>query len=160
MSSLPGAVEPGAFHDFELTVAVDQRVYAQGQPVRLTVSAANTGERSVEHVYPGWQRVVVTVRDERHRAVATDDLGDHVPGEPRATTASAVDRWLPGQALLLPSWWDQRRDVVRPAWRPAGDVPGERVEPGRYRVRATWLGREPGGSAPAPEAWSNWFELV
>lgn len=156
---VPAPVDP-AFHGFELSVGVDRPVYAAGQPVRMTVAATNDAARCVEHVYPGWQRVVLSVRDEQHRAVASDDLGDHVPGSPRRVSGPATDRWLPGQLVLLPSWWDQRADVLRPAWRPPGEGPGDRVPPGRYRVRATWLGREPGRAAAAPEAWSSWFELV
>lgn len=146
-------------HGFELTVAVDRRVYAAGEAVRITVAATNDADRAVEHVYPGWQRVLLTVRDERHRAVASDDLGDHVPGRPPAPGGPFRDRWLPGQLVLLPTWWDQRGGALRPGWTDDAGV-GERVAPGRYRVRATWLGREPGPSVPPPEAWSGWFELV
>ena len=155
-----GYEPPSPFHGFELSVAVDAPVYAAGQPVRITVAVTNDSARAVEHVHPGWQRVVLTVRDERHRAVASDELHDHVPGVERVPTTPLADRFLPGQLLLLPTWWDQRADVLRPAWRPEGDGPGERVLPGRYRIRATWLGREPGLPGPSPEAWSSWFELV
>lgn len=142
-------------HGFELTVAVDRPVYAAGETVRITVAATNDADRAVEHVYPGWQRVLLTIRDERHRAVASDeavDVDGHATGEFR-------DRWLPGQLLLLPTWWDQRAGAVRPAWVADPGV-GERVAPGRYRVRASWLGREPGPAVTPPEAWSGWFELV
>ena len=77
----------------------------------------------------------------------------------RVAFSMGRDRWLPGQLVLLPTWWDQRAVAIRPGWVPDPGV-GERVPPGRYRVRATWLGREPGPSVPPPEAWSGWFELV
>ncbi len=147
------------FHGFELTVAVDRPVYAGGEPVRITVAATNDADRSVEHTYPGWQRVVLSVRDERHRVIATDDLAGHVPGRPLTPQGEFRDRWLPGQLLLLPTWWDQREGAMRPAWAADAGV-GVRVEPGRYRVRASWTGREPGPSVSPPEAWSSWFELV
>ena len=150
------------FHGFELTVAVDRPVYAAGETVRITVAATNDADRAAEHVYPGWQRVVLSVRDERHRPVATDEVVGHVPGV-SGTTAGAQgefrDRWLPGQLLLLPTWWDQRAGAIRPAWVEDPGV-GERVAPGRYRVRASWLGRESGPPVSPPEAWSSWFELV
>lgn len=146
-------------HGFELSVSVDRPVYAAGETVRITVAATNDADRAVEHVYPGWQRVVLTIRDERHRAVASDEVGDVVPGAPDAPRGEFRDRWLPGQLLLLPTWWDQRADVIRPAWAEDPGV-GERVTPGRYRVRASWRGREPGPAVAPPEAWSSWFELV
>ncbi len=146
-------------HGFELTVAVDRPVYAAGETVRITVAATNDADRAVEHVYPGWQRVVLSVRDERHRPVATDEVGSAVPGSPGAPAGAFRDRWLPGQLLLLPTWWDQRAGAIRPAWVEDPGV-GERVAPGRYRVRASWRGREPGPSVSPPEAWSSWFELV
>ena len=146
-------------HGFELTVAVDRPVYAAGEAVRITVAATNDADRAVEHVYPGWQRVVLTVRDERHRPVATDEVVQ-VPGAtPAAARGEFRDRWLPGQLLLLPTWWDQRAGAIRPAWVEDAGV-GERVAPGRYRVRASWRGREPGPPVSPPEAWSSWFELV
>jgi hypothetical protein len=147
------------FHGFELSVAVDRPVYADGEPVRVTVAATNDADRAVEHAYPGWQRVVLTVRDERHRAVATDGLAGHVPGTRGTPTGVFCDRWLPGQLVLLPTWWDQRAEVIRPAWAEDPGV-GVRVDPGRYRIRATWLGRESGPQVNPPEAWSNWFQLV
>ncbi len=146
-------------HGFELTVAVDRPVYAAGEAVRITVAATNDADRAVEHVYPGWQRVVLTIRDERHRAVASDEVVGTVPGDPAAPQGEFRDRWLPGQLLLLPTWWDQRAGAIRPAWVEDPGV-GERVAPGRYRVRASWRGREPGPSVSPPEAWSSWFELV
>lgn len=147
-------------HGFELTVAVDRPVYAAGEAVRITVAATNDADRAVEHVYPGWQRVVLTIRDERHRAVATDEVGvGEVPGTGGAAGGDFRERWLPGQLLLLPTWWDQRTAAIRPAWVADPGV-GERVAPGRYRVRASWLGREPGPAVAPPEAWSTWFELV
>lgn len=146
-------------HGFELTVAVDRPVYANGETVRITVAATNDADRAVEHVYPGWQRVVLTIRDERHRAVATDEVTGRVPGVGGASTGEFRERWLPGQLLLLPTWWDQRAVAIRPAWVAAASV-GERLPPGRYRVRASWLGREPGPPVTPPEAWSGWFELV
>lgn len=145
-------------HGFEVTVAVERPVYAVGEAVRITVAATNDADRAVEHVYPGWQRVVLSIRDERHRAVATDEVAG-VPGTRGATTGDFRDRWLPGQLLLLPTWWDQRAGAIRPAWVEDPGV-GERVPPGRYRVRASWLGREPGPPVSPPEAWSGWFELV
>ena len=146
-------------HGFELTVAVDRPVYAPGETVRITVAATNDADRAVEHVYPGWQRVVLTVRDERHRAVASDELAGPAPGVQSRPEGEFRDRWLPGQLLLLPTWWDQRAGAIRPAWVADPGV-GERVPPGRYRVRASWRGREPGPSVSPPEAWSGWFELV
>lgn len=146
-------------HGFELTVAVDRPVYAAGEAVRITVAATNDADRAVEHVYPGWQRVVLSVRDERHRAVATDEVVGRVPGVRGATTGEFRERWLPGQLVLLPTWWDQRGGAIRPAWVEDPGV-GERVALGRYRVRASWLGREPGPPVSPPEAWSGWFELV
>jgi hypothetical protein len=147
------------FHGFELTVAVDRAVYSTGEAVRVTVAAVNDADRAVEHSYPGWQRVVLTVRDEQHRVVASDELVGTVPGRPMPPRGEFRDRWLPGQMMLLPTWWDQRQHVIRPGWVPNGDA-GMRVEPGRYRVRASWTGREPGPGVPPPEAWSAWFELV
>ena len=146
-------------HGFELSVSVDRPVYAAGETVRITVAATNDADRAVEHVYPGWQRVVLTVRDDRHRTVATDELGAVVPGSPGTPAGEFRDRWLPGQLLLLPTWWDQRADVIRPAWVEDPGV-GERVAPGRYRIRASWRGRESGPPVAPPEAWSSWFELV
>lgn len=146
-------------HGFELTVATDQRVYAAGQTVRITVAATNDADRAVEHIYPGWQRVVLTIRDERHRAVATDEVTGGAPGLQAEPRGEFRDRWLPGQLLLLPTWWDQRAGPIRPAWVDDPGV-GERVPSGRYRVRASWRGREPGPTVSPPEAWSSWFELV
>lgn len=146
-------------HGFELTVAVERPVYAAGESVRITVAAGNDADRAVEHVYPGWQRVVLTVRDERHHVVATDELGPEVPGRPPPPAGDFRDRWLPGQLVLLPTWWDQRAGALRPGWVADPGV-GDRVASGRYRVRATWLGREPGPPVPPREAWSGWFELV
>lgn len=151
-------------HGFELTVTVDRPVYAAGEAVRITVAATNDAGRAVEHVYPGWQRVVLTVRDDRHRAVASDEVVEvvgHVPGASAGGGALGEfrDRWLPGQLMLLPTWWDQRAGAIRPAWVQDPGV-GERVPSGRYRVRASWLGREPGPPVSRPEAWSSWFELV
>jgi hypothetical protein len=146
-------------HGFELTVAVDRPVYAAGEAVRITVAATNDADRAVEHVYPGWQRVVLTVRDARHRPVASDEVVGPVPGARTAPEGAFRDRWLPGQLLLLPTWWDQRAGAIRPAWVEDPGV-GERVAPGRYRIRASWRGREPGPPVSPPEAWSSWFELV
>lgn len=146
-------------HGFELSVEVDRGVYADGQTVRITVAAGNDAPRAVEHRYPGWQRVVLSVRDERHRAVASDELVDAPPGRSVPPTTPFADRWLPGQMVLLPTWWDQRAGDLRPGWV-ADAGPAERVPPGRYRVRATWLGREPGPRVAPREAWSRWFELV
>ncbi len=136
---------------FELQVLVDRAVYATGEPVRITVAATNGSDRFVEHHYPGWQRYELTVRDAAHRVVADDVV------ERRAATP-AVDRWLPGQRAIWPTYWSQAsgpmvegRVVARP---------GPRPEPGRYRVRLRWLGREPGWRERPDEVTSPWFELV
>lgn len=149
-----------AYHGFSLRVEVDRPVYAPAQPVRITVVAAHDGPHAVEHVHRGWQRVVLSVRDDRHRAVATDELDADALRRPvRVDVAQpARDRWLPGTVLLLPSWWDQRTGVLRPEWSLAD--PGEPVPGGRYRIRAAWQGREPGAGGVPPEAWSPWFELL
>lgn len=140
-----------AFSGFDVQVMTDRAVYAPGETVRITVTAANQGDRFVEHHYPGWQRFVASVRDEHHRVVADDEVA-------RTATAPAIDRWLPGQIAIWPLYWSQLSGVLVPAW---GDgVPGPQVEPGRYRVRVTWLGREPGSRERLPEAWSNHFELT
>lgn len=150
-TSEPLTVTP-PFDGFELQVLVDRIVYAPGDTVRVTVSATNHAERFVEHRYPGWQRYELTVRDRSHRVVA-DDLVE------RRADTDAVDRWLPGQMALFPVYWVQTRGPVVPAWA-APAPPGPRVEPGRYRVRVTWLGREPGSRDQLPDAWSPWFEIT
>jgi hypothetical protein len=139
------------FAGFELGVHIDRAVYAPGETVRITVTATNDSERFVEHHYPGWQRYELTVRDEFHRPVA-DDVVD------RRADREAVDRWLPGQMLLFPSYWNQTAGPLVPGRVAA--TPGPRVAPGRYRVRVTWLGREPGDRAELPDAWSRWFQLT
>jgi hypothetical protein len=147
----PFRIDREAFAGFELTVLVDRAVYASGEPVRITVTAANRGDRFVEHRYPGWQRCELTVRDELHRVVADDRIERHVDGP-------ALDRFAPGQLLLQPTYWGQTTGPLVPGW--SDEPPGPRAAPGRYRVRATWLGREPGWRAELPDAWSPWFELV
>ncbi len=144
-------VPPLAFEGFDLQVMVDRPVYAPGETVRITVTAANQGPRFVEHRYPGWQRFVTSVRDEHHRVVADDEVVRHAAGP-------AVDRWLPGQLVIWPLYWNQHRGPLVPAW--ADDPPGSRVEPGRYRVRVAWLGREPGTREQLPDAWSSYFEVA
>ncbi len=136
---------------FEVAVIVDRAVYAPGDTVRITVTATNDGARWTEHHYPAWQRYQLSIRDSHHRVVADDDIA-------RPTEAPAVDRWLPGQMMILPTYWHQTEGPVVPAW--ADEPPGPRCAPGRYRVRVTWLGREPGSRATVPDAWSRWFELV
>ena len=140
------------FDGFELGVLTDRRVYAPGETVRITVTATNHGGRFVEHHYPGWQRFVVSVRDEYHRAVADDELD-------RTAASPAVDRWLPGQVVIWPLYWNQQTGPLVPAWIPGTEI-GSAVEPGRFRVRVTWLGREPGLRGQSPEAWSRPFELT
>lgn len=138
------------FAGFDVQVLADRAVYAPGETVRLTVTATNHGPRAVEHHYPGWQRYQLTVRDEGHRVVA-DDAVD------RAAEGPAIDRWLPGQMMILPTYWGQTAGPIVPAW--AREPPGPRLAPGRYRVRVTWLGRVPGQRGELPDAWSRWFEL-
>jgi hypothetical protein len=143
------ATEP--FAGFEVGVIVDRSVYAPGDTVRITVTATNQGDRWVEHHYPGWQRYRLSVRDELHRVVADDEVA-------RTAEGPAVDRWLPGQMMVLPTYWNQSEGPVVPAWSEA--PPGDRCAPGRYRARVSWLGREPGSRGELPDAWSGWFELV
>lgn len=148
----PELFEPeGPYTGFDLQVLVDRAVYAPGETVRITVTAANHGDRFVEHRYPGWQRYVLTVRDERNRVVADDEVQ-------RGATGEAIDRWLPGQMVIWPTYWNQHSGPIAPAREAA--VPGPAVAPGRYRVRATWLGREPGVRVRPDEATSSWFELT
>ncbi|MTV26223.1 hypothetical protein FTX61_12500 [Nitriliruptoraceae bacterium ZYF776] len=144
-------IEHEPFAGFELVVLVDRGVYSAADPVRITVTAANRGDRFAEHRYRGWQRYHLSVRDHLHRVVA-DDVVDRPADQPM------LDRWLPGQLLITPTYWDQTAGPIVPGW--TGEAPGPRVEPGRYRVRATWLGREAGSRAELPDAWSPWFELV
>ncbi len=141
----------GPYDGFDLQVMVDRGVYAPGETVRITVTAANQGDRFVEHRYPGWQRFHLTVRDEFHRTVA-DDVVD------RDADEDALDRWLPGQLAIWPTYWNQMEGPMVPAR--VGVAPGPRLEPGRYRIRVEWLGRETGTRAPRPEATSSWFELT
>lgn len=138
------------YGDFEVSVIADRAVYAPGDVVRLTVTAVNQGERFVEHHYPAWQRFRLEVLDEYHRPVADTDVDRTARGE-------ATDRWLPGQMLLFPLYWAQHEGPVVPAW--SSQPVGERVEPGRYRARVRWQGREPGTRAEPPEAFSPYVEL-
>jgi hypothetical protein len=148
----PDPVPPVDAHDgFDLQVLVDRGVYAPGDTVRLTVTAANQGERFVEHHYPGWQRYVLTIRDEYHRSVADDEV------ERRAGSV-AIDRFLPGQMVIWPTYWNQTTGPIVPGRERR--VPGERVEPGRYRARVSWLGREPGSRGRPPEVDSVWFTIT
>ncbi len=148
----PGlTVPPPAFVGFDLQVMVDRAVYAPGETVRITVTAANQGARAVEHRYPGWQRFVTSVRDEHHRVVAHDEVS-------RTAEEPAIDRWLPGQMTIWPLYWNQTRGPLVPAW--VDEPPGTQVEPGRYRVRVTWLGRESGSREQLGDAWSGVFELT
>ncbi len=140
-----------AFDGFDLQVMTDRSVYAPTQAVRITVTAANQGPRLVEHHYPGWQRYILSVRDEGHREVASDALD-------RPASSVAVDRWLPGQIAIWPSYWNQHQGPLVPAW--ADEPPGPPVGPGRYRIRVDWLGREPGSRMRLAEAWSPFFELT
>jgi hypothetical protein len=139
------------FAGFDLQVLVDRGVYAPGETVRITVTAANQGDRFIEHRYPGWQRYVLSVRDERHRIVADDELD-------RPAEQPAVDRWLPGQIAIWPTYWNQNAGPMVPGR--GGDPGGPRVAPGRYRVWVVWLGREPGARDRLPESTSSWFELT
>lgn len=136
---------------FDLQVVTDRVVYAVGEVVRLSVSAANQGQRFVEHLYPGWQRYELTIHDEHHRAVA-DDLVE------RRADREALDRWLPGQIAIWPTYWSQASGLMVPGR--ADEAPtGQLVERGRYRPRVRWLGREPGVRQRPPEVWGRWFEL-
>lgn len=143
--------EHEAFAGFEVAVLVDRQVYSAADPVRITVTAANRGSGFREHRYPGWQRYELSVRDEYHRVVADDRLD-------RPASGPALDRFAPGQMLIQPTYWAQTAGPVVPGW--SDQPPGPRVAPGRYRVRVTWLGREPGRRGELPDAWSAWFELV
>lgn len=148
----PPAWGPEPYVGFDVQVAVDRVVYAPGETVRLTVSAANQGERFVEHRYPGWQRYELTIHDEQHRVVA-DDLVD------RRADTPAIDRWLPGQLAIWPTYWTQTHGPIAPARVPQGS-PGPAVGPGRYRARVVWLGREPGVRDRPVDVWGPWFELI
>ncbi|MFA9445721.1 hypothetical protein [Egicoccus sp. AB-alg6-2] len=147
----PFRIDLEPFAGFETSVLVERAAYAAGETVRITVTAHNAGDRFVEHHYPGWQRYVLSVRDEYHRVVAEDTVR-------RTSEGPAIDRWLPGQMLVSPTYWNQTAGPLVPGW--AGEPPGPRVEPGRYRVRLSWLGREPGVLAELPDAWSRWFSLA
>lgn len=144
------------FAGFELAVMVDRTAYAPGDVVRATVTATNAGPRFVEHRYPGWQRFSLSVRDEQHREVAHADAD----AAPRLGTDAVgiVDRWLPGQMSITPVYWNQNEGPVVPGW--SHDAIGPRVAPGRYRIRVSWLGSEPGVRGELPDAWSAWFTLV
>jgi hypothetical protein len=138
------------FDGFEVQVLTDRVVYAPDQTVRITVTAANQGERWVEHHYPGWQRFLLTIRDERHRVVADDEVDREAPDP-------AIDRWLPGQIAIWPVYWNQHAGAIVPARN--REPAGARLAPGRYRAWVEWLGREPGIRARPPEALGPWFEL-
>lgn len=156
MSAGPPAIPPpfvadaAPFAGFEVTVIIDRAVYAPGDTVRVTVTATNGAARPVEHGYPGWQRFHTDVRDRFHRTVASDEVA--LAGE------GFRDRWLPGQMVIFPLYWAQQEGPLVPAWSDA--PPGPRADTGRYRIRVSWLGREPGGVAALPDVWSGWFELV
>lgn len=147
----PSPLGDEPFAGFDLQVMTDRPVYAAGDTVRITVTAANQGPRFVEHHYPGWQRFLVTVRDDHHRPVADDELD-------RPAAQVAIDRFLPGQIVIWPIYWNQQTGPLVPAW--ADDPPGPRAAPGRYRIRVSWLGREPGVRGQPADAWSSPFELV
>lgn len=147
----PFLVHREPFAGFEVAVLTDRRVYAAGETVRITVTATNAGDRWAEHAYPGWQRCVRSVRDAFHREVASDDI-DRPGGD------GFTDRWPPGHLVILPSYWAQHEGPLVPAW--SHELPGPRVPTGTYRVRVTWLGREPGSRDTLPDAWSEPFEIV
>jgi hypothetical protein len=138
------------FAGFDVQVLADRAVYAPAETVRFTVTATNHGPHGVEHHYPGWQRYHLSVRDEGHRVVADDVVG-------RAAEGPAIDRWLPGQMMILPTYW--------------GQTPARSCRPGRashrarrYRRAGTACGspgsgRVPGRRGELPDAWSRWFEL-
>jgi hypothetical protein len=135
---------------FEVSVIVDRAVYAPGDVVRVTVTAVNQDERFVEHHYQAWQRFRLEVLDEYHRPVADSDVARRADDE-------ATDRWLPGQMVIFPLYWTQHEGPIVPAW--SSRAVGERVDPGRYRARVSWLGRESGVRAEPPVAFSPFFEL-
>lgn len=147
----PFELDAESFAGFEVGVITDRAVYAAGDTVRITVSVTNSGSRWVEHEYPGWQRFETTVRDAYHRVVAHDRVS-------RSTEGPVRDRWLPGQMAIFPLYWAQQAGPIVPAW--TTEEPAGRVEPGRYRLRVTWLGREGGRPGELADAWSSWFELV
>ncbi|MBW3621253.1 MAG: hypothetical protein KY461_13490 [Actinobacteria bacterium] len=162
----PFRIDHEPFLGFEIAVLTDRPVYAAGETVRITVTATNAGTRWARHHYPGWQRYVLSVRDEHHREVATDavrrtwDAGldrDGIRVE-AGGPSGFTDRWLPGQMVIVASYWGQQEGPLVPSW--SDDPPGPRVLPGRYRIRCTWLGREPGSYAELPDAWTPWFEIV
>lgn len=147
----PFRIDREPFAGFEVAVLTDRPVYAPGQTVRLSVSVTNAGDRFVEHHYPGWQRYHLSVRDELHRVVADDEVT-------RGADTAAVDRWLPGQTVIFPVYWNQHEGPLVPGW--THEAPGPRAAPGRYRARVTWLGREPGERRTLPDVFSRWFELT
>lgn len=148
----PFRLEREPFLGFELAVMTDRPVYAVGETVRITVTATNAGTRWAEHHYPGWQRYVLSVRDELSREVATDAVRRPAPD------GAFQDRWLPGQMLIMATYWGQQEGAIVPAW--SDDPPGPRLAPGRYRIRCTWRGREPGSYAELADAWTPWFDIV
>jgi hypothetical protein len=147
----PFSPETEPFAGFELGVLTDRPVYAPGETVRITVTATNAGTRWAEHRYGGWQRYVLSVRDELHREVATDAVRRRAP-------EAWVERWLPGQMAIFPTYWGQQEGPIVPGW--GDEPPGPRLPAGRYRIRCTWQGREPNSYAELADAWTGWFELV
>lgn len=136
---------------FDVQVLVDRKAYAPGEMVRITVSATNHSDRWIEQHVMGWRRFELSVRDQWHRAVATDE-------ETRPADTPMVDRWMPGQMTIWPVYWHQHQGPVVATWssHPVGPL----VEPGRYRVRVRWLAREPDRLASVIEADSAWFDIV
>lgn len=147
----PFLIGADPYAGFEMAALTDKPVYVPGDVVRITVALTHGGDAWFESLTTGWQRVVVSIRDERHASVA-DDRIDRPADEPLR------DRWAPGQRLLLPTWWNQTEGPIVPAW--SSEPIGPRVAPGRYRVRATWLGRVTGSRAEVPDAHSGWFTIV
>ena len=141
------------FAGFEVAAMTDRTAYGPGQVVRITVTATNGADRRVEHHYPGWHRFSCTVRDAYHRVVAGEGTEERLLDD-----AGFTDRWLPGQMVIFPVYWAQHEGPLVPAR--ADEPPGPRAEPGRYRIRVTWLGREPRSSAELPDVFTPWFELV
>lgn len=141
---------PDPLAGFDVAVLTDRRVYAAGEAVRITVTATNH-ETPVIHEYPGWLRFELTVRDATHREVAA--VGTDLDPD-----GGFADRWLPGQMAIWPLYWAQGAGPIVPAW--TQQPPGPRVEPGRYRLRVSWLGRPAGSWTRLSDVHSEWFELV
>lgn len=150
-SETPFVASDAPFSGFEVTVITDRSVYAVGDTVRITVTATNGAPRLLEQHYPGWQRFHTTVRDSYHRPVATDEISG-------APADGFRDRWLPGQLVIFPLYWAQHEGPLVPGW--SDEPPGPRVDPGTYRVRVSWLGREATTAGVLPDVWSGWFEIV